>query len=150
MIVPWGRTAVWSFPGFFAQGEWTVSRLARVVALLVAAVFVAVPLLAAEGKKDVKKKLVPYQLQVPKEITLTAEQQKKLDELVAVYTPKHEAMQKKRDDILSEEQRKAGSEARQAAEAAGKSWKEKQQATDDAMKLTPEQKAKLDAISKEN
>jgi len=149
MIVPWGRTAVWSFRGFCGQGEQTVSRFARIVALLVAALFVAVPLLAAEGKKDAKK-LVPYQLQVPKEITLTAEQQKKLDELVATYGPKLDAIQKQRGTFLSAEQIKAGSEAHQTAEAAGKSWKEIQQATDDAMKLTPEQKTKLDALRKES
>ena len=127
-----------------------MSRIARVVALLVVAVFVAMPLLAAEGKKAAKAKALPLQFQLPKEITLTAEQQKKLDELVAQYTPKLDALQQQRNGILSEEQRKAGSEARKAAQAAKKTRTESQKAMDDAMKVTPEQKSKLEPITKES
>jgi hypothetical protein len=134
---------------FLYEGGRIMSRLTKIVALLMA-VFVAVPLLAAEGKKTARKKPLPHALQLPSEITLTAEQQKKLDELVATYGPKFEAMEKQRDSILSEEQRKAGAEARKAALASGKKGKDLQQAADEAMKLKPEQKSKLDAISKES
>lgn len=124
--------------------------LAKVVVVLTVMVFVAVPALAGEGKKAEKKKPVPQQFRLPKEITLTAEQQKQWDELIATYGPKLEAFQKQRDEVLSEEQRKAGAEARKAAQAAGKTGKELQQAVDEAVKLTPEQKTKLDAIRKES
>lgn len=124
--------------------------LAKVVVVLTVMVFVAVPALAGEGKKAEKKKPIPQQFQIPKEITLTAEQQKQLDDLIATYGPKLAAFQKQRDEVLSEEQRKAGAEARKAGQAAGKTGKELQQAVDEAMKLTPEQTAKLDAIRKES
>jgi hypothetical protein len=147
-IVPWGRAAGWFFPGFLAQGGRIMSRLTKIVALLLA-VFIAVPLLAAERKKGAKARAVPQQFQLPKEITLTADQQKKLGELVATYGPKLEAIQKQRSDMLTEEQKKAGSEARKKAEAAGKPSKEVTQAVDEAMKLTPEQTTKLAALRKE-
>jgi DNA gyrase inhibitor GyrI len=125
-----------------------MNRLTKIVALLLA-VFVVVPVLAAEKKKAAKKPSVPNQFRLPPEITLNAEQQKKLDELMATYGPKLQAIEKQRAAIFTEEQRKAGSEARKNAEAAGKPSKEVTQAADDAMKLTPEQKTKLDAIRKE-
>lgn len=123
---------------------------AQVVVVLAVMVAGALPTLAGEGKKAEKKKPVPQQLQIPKEITLTAEQQKRLDELIATYGPKLEAFQKQRDEVLSEEQRKSASEARKAGQAAGKTGKELQQAVEEAMKLTPEQKTKLDVIRKES
>jgi len=125
-------------------------RLAQVVVVLAVMVAVALPTLAGEGKKAEKKKPVPQQFQIPKEITLTAEQRKQLDELIATYGPKLEAFQKQRDEVLSEEQRKSASEARKAGQTAGKTGKELQQAVDEAMKLTPEQKTKLDVIRKES
>jgi hypothetical protein len=125
-----------------------MNRLTKIVALLLA-VFVVVPVLAAEKKKAAKKPSVPNQFRLPPEITLNAEQQKKLDELMATYGPKLQAIEKQRAAIFTEEQRKAGSEARKKAEAAGKSSKEVGQASDDAMKLTPEQKSKLATVRKE-
>ena len=126
-----------------------MSRLTKIVALLLA-VFIAVPLLAAERKKGAKGTSLPYQFRLPPEIKLTAEQQKKLDELVATFKPKLEAIEKQRDSILTEEQRKAGDEARKAATAAKKTRTESQKAGDEAMKLKPEQKTKLDAITKDS
>jgi DNA gyrase inhibitor GyrI len=125
-----------------------MSRLTAVVALLLA-VLVAMPVLAAEKKKAEKKPSVPYQFRLPPEITLNAEQKKKLDELMATYGPKVQEIEKQRAAMLTEEQKKAGSEARKNAEAAGKPSKEVTRAADEAMKLTPEQKAKLDALRKE-
>jgi hypothetical protein len=122
--------------------------MSRLTTILVLLLTVAVPMLAAEREKAAKARAVPRQFQLPKEITLTAEQQKKLDELVATFKPKLEAIEKQRDTILTEEQKKAQSEARKAA--AGKGYREAQKAAEEAMKLKPEQKTKLDAISKES
>lgn len=124
--------------------------LFRAVVMFAVLTFIAAPSIAGEGKKPEKKKPVPQQLQIPKEITLTAEQQKQLDELIATYSPKLAAFQKQRDEVLSEEQRKAAAEARKAGQTAGKTGKELQQAVEEAMKLTPEQKEKLEVIRKES
>ena len=62
------------------------------------------------------------------------------------HTRKLAALQQQRNSILTEEQEKSGYEARMAAMAADKTGKDLQKAVDDAMKVTPEQKSKLEPI----
>jgi methionine synthase I (cobalamin-dependent) len=124
-----------------------MKAIARFLALLAALLIVA-PLSAA-GEKKAPKKFVPSALRVPAEITLSAEQQKKYDDLLAEYGPKAQALQKQSSEILTPEQRKAGEQARKAATAAGKKGKELQSAVDEAQKLTAEQRDKTASVRKE-
>lgn len=77
---------------------------------------------------------------LPKEITLTAEQQTKLDEIKKEQGPKIAEISKKLDDLLTAEQKSARKEAAAKAKADGKKGKEAAAAIDEALKLTDEQK----------
>lgn len=87
--------------------------------------------------------------QLPKEITLSAEQQAKLDELKKEYGPKLAELQKKASDILTEEQKKARTDAQAKAKSEKLKAKDAREALLAALKLTPEQQAKWDAVQKE-
>jgi Spy/CpxP family protein refolding chaperone len=78
-----------------------------------------------------------------KGLDLTADQKAKLEELKKEYGPKFKEARQKADSILTEDQKKARSEARKAAQAAGKKGPEVWKDAQAAMKLTDEQKAKL-------
>ena len=79
----------------------------------------------AEDKKETKKeekKPVPFAsvFSFPKQIKLTEDQQKKLDQLRTEYTSQLEVIQKKYTALMTPERQKAGQEAAKQAKADGK------------------------------
>jgi Spy/CpxP family protein refolding chaperone len=121
--------------------------------MLVVAVAVALPLLAAEKKKAAKKApkcpAAAYCEMLLKGITVTDDQKAKLGEFQKEFGPQLAAVDKKRGTILTPEQAKAGAEARKAALAEGKKGKDLEKAVADAIKPNDEQKAKLAEVRKE-
>jgi Spy/CpxP family protein refolding chaperone len=81
-------------------------------------------------------------------LTLTDAQKAKVAELKSVYDPKFKENRAKIDGLFTDEQKKARKEAVEKAKADGKNRKEIWDAGEAAVKLTPEQKAKLDEMKK--
>ena len=77
---------------------------------------------------------------IPKEITLTAEQQTKLDAITKEEGPKVAELTEKLDAVLTAEQKTARKEAAAKAKADGKKGKDAAAAVEEALKLTDEQK----------
>ena len=102
-------------------------------------------------KKPEKKPASPAAavFAVPKKVTLTAEQQTKVDELRKDLEPKLAEAMQKLDSILTAEQKAARETAARDAKAAGKKGKELSEALNAAVKLTDEQKAQMDTSRKE-
>lgn len=127
-----------------------MSRLLGSVAVLALAVLVASPAWAAkeDGKKKGNKSVAKV-FELPAEITLTAEQKTKLEEVKKEFEPKVTEITKKQDEILTAEQKKARAEAQKAGKAAGKKGKDLKADVDAAVKLTDEQKKKQEETSKE-
>ncbi|MBL8829495.1 MAG: hypothetical protein JNM18_21130 [Planctomycetaceae bacterium] len=82
----------------------------------------------------------------PEEIKLTDEQQAKLGELRATFGAKFAALAKERDAILTDEQLKARGEVEQKIRAGGVSRQEIAELFANAVKLTPDQKTKTEAV----
>jgi|WetSurMetagenome_2_1015567.scaffolds.fasta_scaffold590894_2 Spy/CpxP family protein refolding chaperone len=78
-----------------------------------------------------------------KNLNLTEEQKAKVAELKKEYAPKFKEATAKVEAIATAEQKKARDEAVKAAKAAGKKGPEVMEAARDAMKLTDEQKTKM-------
>jgi hypothetical protein len=122
-----------------------VKSLLRTLPVFALAVCLA-GLTLAEDKKPVEKKddkkvvnTAPFNF--PKQITLSDEQQKKLDELKAEYQPKLTELTKKVDAITATpERKKARQEAEKKAKEDGKKGKELQAAINDANKYTDDEK----------
>ena len=87
--------------------------------------------------------------QLPKEITLTEEQQAKLEALKKEHSPKLAELAKKLDEGVTDEQKKARREAMGKAKADGKKGKEAQAEVDAALNLTDEQKKKRAEVQPE-
>jgi predicted Holliday junction resolvase-like endonuclease len=87
--------------------------------------------------------------QLPKDVTLTAEQQTKLDALKKEQGPKVAELQKKLDEILTDEQRQARKDAAAKSKEEKVKGKQAQERLAAALKLTDEQKPKWDAAQKE-
>lgn len=87
--------------------------------------------------------------QLPKEITLTADQEKQMATLKKEFGPKIAELQKKSNDVLTKEQREARKAANDKAKADGLKGKAMQDAVNAAVNATPEQKEKLAAVKKE-
>uniref|UniRef100_A0A7C4QPP8 Periplasmic heavy metal sensor n=1 Tax=Schlesneria paludicola TaxID=360056 RepID=A0A7C4QPP8_9PLAN len=87
--------------------------------------------------------------QLPKEVSLTAEQETKLDALKKEFGPKLAEVQKKLDDLLSPEQKQARKDAAAKAKSEKLKGKAAQEAIFGALKLSPEQKEKYEAAQKE-
>ena len=87
--------------------------------------------------------------QLPKTITLTAEQQTKVDALKKEYAPKLKELSDKRDSVLTAEHKKKIAEAMKKARDDGKKGREAYQAAQDSLQLTAEQKKTLDESNKE-
>jgi hypothetical protein len=96
----------------------------------------------AKGEKG-KKNAAAAAFNLPKTITLSAEQQTKFDELKKSLEPLLAEAIKKEEAVLSAEQRAARETAAKDAKAAGKKGKEIQAAVDEAVKLSDEQKSQL-------
>ena len=119
----------------------------RTVLTLAVALLIAGSALAAEKRKGKAAKKPPAPaieaLRMIEKLDLTADQKAKIEEIRKECGPKVAEAQKKLDEILTAEQRRARAEAAKEAKAAGKKGKEAQQAVDEAMKLTDEQKDKM-------
>lgn len=87
--------------------------------------------------------------QLPKDVTLTAEQQSKLDALKKEQGPKIAEVQKKIEEILTPEQRQARKDVAAKIKEEKLKGKQAQERTLEALKLTAEQKPKWDAAQKE-
>ncbi|HKB35351.1 MAG TPA: hypothetical protein VKD72_02790 [Gemmataceae bacterium] len=96
-------------------------------------------------KKAEKKALssVDQAFALPKEIKLSEDQQKKIDELKKEYAPKFEELKKKLDAIETPERRKSAGEAGKKSKEDGKSKQEIQEAREAAMKLSDAEKSQL-------
>ena len=81
-------------------------------------------------------------------IELTTEQKEKLDKIYAEQGPKLKAAQEKVAASLTDEQRKARTEAQKAAKAAGTKGKQAEEEVLAAMKLTDEQKKAYEEATK--
>jgi hypothetical protein len=124
-------------------------KTVRTVVLVVLAVLIAGPLMAQEqqagaGKKGTRTRrpTIAALAGVDRLSNLTDEQKSKLAALRKEIGPKVAEATKKLDGILTEEQKKARTEAQQAARAAGKRGAEARAAVEAAVKLTDEQKTK--------
>lgn len=125
-----------------------MSRLIRFTTCCAMILLLASSLIAgdkAKSKKGKKAKpaAVPAAFKLPNGITLTAEQQAKLDDLKTQYATKLADAQKKISDVYTEEQRTRQMTARRDAAAAGKKGKELKAAVDAAVELTDEQQKQL-------
>jgi Spy/CpxP family protein refolding chaperone len=85
-----------------------------------------------------------------KGLNLTDDQKAKLDTLKKEYAPKFKEGWEKMQSVLTADQKKARDEAVKAAEASGKTGRDAFRAAHDAVKLTDEQKAKMDQVRKDN
>jgi Skp family chaperone for outer membrane proteins len=125
-----------------------------IVLTLAAGLLAAVAALPANAQEKGKKKTQAagagsQAFQLPKEITLTAEQQAKLDALKKEHGPKLAELQKKVDEILNSEQVQARKDALAKAKTDKLEGKARREALESALKLTPEQKTKWDAAQKD-
>jgi Skp family chaperone for outer membrane proteins len=107
----------------------------------------------ADAAKEAKGKKANGQANpvfaIPKEITLTAEQQTKVDEIKKEQGPKVAELTTKLDAVLTAEQKSARKEATAKNKADGKKGKEAKAAVDEAMKLTDEQKKQQSELQPE-
>jgi hypothetical protein len=126
----------------FASKLFVVSCLMAVVSL---------GWVAAQGQEGKKKKGDPTAKLKKKleEAELPADVLEKCNKIVAEHGPKIAAAQAKVDAVLTDEQRSAQKAAKKAAKDAGKKGKEAQAEIDAAVKLTEEQKPKMEAARKE-
>lgn len=108
---------------------------------------------AKEAKKKKKanavKSPVLNVLTLPKEITLTAEQQTKLDAVKTEFEGKLKELAKKQGEILTAEQKQARQAAMKSAKEAGKKGKEAKAEVDAAVKMTEEQKKQQEVVGAE-
>ncbi len=118
----------------------------RIVTLIVSAAVafaIASPTYAgAPPKKEEKEKPVPGVFRLPKHVEVTADQQAKIDALVAKYLPRLRELEEKADSVFTAEQKQARDAARKAAHAEGIHGKEANERVEAAVKLTEEQAAK--------
>jgi Spy/CpxP family protein refolding chaperone len=82
-------------------------------------------------------------------IELAPEQQAKVDAIKKEHAPKLAAIQKKRNEIMTPDRRRAEKDAKQTAKDAGKKGKEAKAAVDDALGLSPSERERLTAIQNE-
>jgi len=114
-----------------------------VAAVAVCGVLAGSALAADDAKeKKVKPAAGAQFFALPSEITLTSEQQTKVDELKKEYADKLKTLATARDEVLSKEQRKARGDAQKAAREAGKKGKDAAAEIDEATKWTEGQKEK--------
>jgi hypothetical protein len=121
-----------------------------ICASAVVALFSATSVSGQQVRPGAVKRAAQNQVfQLPKDITLTEEQQTKLKALVDEYSPKLAALNAKQSEILTPEQVAARAEVTKANREAKKTGKEAQAAVEAALKLTDEQKTKWAAAQKE-
>ena len=102
-----------------------------------------------KGKKKAQAGANAQVFQLPKDVTLTAEQQEKLDALKKEHGPKVAELQKKVDEVLTAEQIQARKDVAAKIKEEKVTGKARQQRIEEALKLTAEQKTKWDGAQKE-
>lgn len=127
-------------------------RTARTALALGLLMIVASPVFAQDAKKPAApKNTVAYYKTIDKtlnSITLTNDEQTKLNALKKDYEKKFEDAYAK-TNVRTAEQKKAAADAREAAKAAGKTRQEITKADNAAVTLTDEQKAQRKEATKE-
>jgi len=121
-------------------------RAVRVVLILAVALLIASSALAQEKKKREGRRGGPGGDPLAfllRDLNLSDEQKAKIEDVRKEFGPKQAEAQKKRESILTDEQKKARDEAMKSARDAGKSRQEAFAAVQEAMKLTDEQKSKM-------
>lgn len=103
----------------------------------------------AKGKKNAAPGQNAQVFNLPKEVELTEAQQEKLLALKKEYGPKVAELQKKIDDVLTADQLAARKSAAAKAKADNVTGKARQEALAAAVKLSPEQQKKSDALQAE-
>lgn len=128
----------------------TMKKVVRFTLILAIAAILATPVLAADKKKG-KKKRKPRAfnaVRLPKTIELSAEQKEKVAAINKEFSPKFMELFKKQNTIITPEQRKARSEAVQAARKAGKKGKAFREAVQASFKVDADQKKQLAELGK--
>jgi Spy/CpxP family protein refolding chaperone len=136
-------------------------RTARIVLAMAVAMLIAAPLLSQErGQRDEGRRgrgnparralLMMERLQTAiGELNLTDEQKEKLAKVREELGPEMKETWGKADEILTEEQRKAAEEVMKKNKEAGTKGREAVTALEAAIKLTDEQKPKMDKVGEE-
>lgn len=132
-----------------------MKKLARLVLTLAVAAILVAPA-AAQNKKKKRKKgrkkaraLNVVRLPRAVQETLSDEQKSKIAAINKEYAPKLAELFKKRNAILTPEQRKAQREAQRSARQAGKRGKALRDAVAEAVKLSDDQKKQQREIGKQ-
>ena len=129
--------------------------LAMAIALLIAIPVMAQEKKAAKGKRAQLSQVARVMLRMGKlrealtEVDLTAEQKESLDKVREELGPKMKEAFTELKEIFTEEQRTAVEEASKQAKEAGKEGRAMMLAIESALKLTDEQKEKVDKAGKE-
>jgi Spy/CpxP family protein refolding chaperone len=135
-------------------------RTARTLLVLAVALLIATAVVAQEKpkKKGRRGKLSPTTQAVVRidrlrhaleELDLTEAQKEDLKKLHEEFGPKMKAIFEKMQEVLTEEQKAAGEEAMKEAKESGKKGREFFQAIEASLKLTGEQKEKMDKLAPE-
>ncbi|NQT12284.1 MAG: hypothetical protein HQ582_06030 [Planctomycetes bacterium] len=136
-------------------------RTVRILLAVTIALLLTVPAMAAQEKK--KKKAAPVKLSPTaqvflrmdrlhtalEEMDLTAEQQEKRKQIREEHGPKMREVVDKLVDVLTEEQKDAAKASAAEAKAAGKKGRALFVAVEASLKLTDEQKEKMDKLTPE-
>jgi Spy/CpxP family protein refolding chaperone len=122
-------------------------RVVSMALALIASLVIVGNLSAAEEKRGPEGRRpggpMMEQWDMLKEVSLTDDQKVKVEEVKKEYGPKLKEARQKMDGILTEDQKKARTEAMKAARAAGKDRQEARKEVEAAVKLTDDQKAKM-------
>ncbi len=122
-------------------------RSVRTVFILVLAMAVGGPVLAKDGQGKRADRAANHEiakvLRFLKKVTLTTEQQTKVDSLKSEYKPKVSDGLKKVDAVLTPQQKQDKQAARQKAKADGLKGKEAKTAVDAAVNLTTDQQTQI-------
>jgi len=129
-------------------------RTVRTVLVLAIALAIAAPALAQKKERPPREKKAPkcpamaMMERMSENLNLTPDQKAKIEAIAKEFGPKMAEAQKK-TDVLTPEQKKAMQDAGKAAKEAGKKGKEARDAVDAAVKITDDQKAKMNEARKE-
>lgn len=122
-------------------------RLVRTMLTFILVMAVAGPVLAkggrAKGDNKAANREIANVLRFLKKVTLTAEQQTKVESLKSEYKPKVSDGLKKVDDALTPQQKQDKQAAKKKAKADGLKGKAAKAAVDAAVNLTADQKTQL-------
>ncbi len=133
-------------------------RTVRIVLAMVVALSIAAAAVAQEKPKKKGARLsqtaqamlrIDALRQALEGLDLTAEQKEKLGKVREEFGPKMKEVFSKLGDILTEEQKSSAEESVKKAKDAGKKGREFFQSVESSLKLTDEQKEKMDKVAPE-